>query len=360
MRNRRLWAICLAAALCLGGAAQAEAFFTGTVAARETVSVVADVGGTVESLSVRAGERVEAGQTVATVSATGVYAVADGTVRGLTAQQGDSAEQTVLSIAPVSRYTVSATLDDAYDTAANKYITLGESVYMRCSADGTHRAIGRVVGIEGSNYTVEVTGGELYMEETVYIYREDSYESSSRIGSGTVSRSQEIAVSGTGLVASICVGEGESVERGQLLFTCVDADSAESAARGGSVISTASGVVTSVAARVGQALGRGASVICVCPDGAMCVELEVEEADLGYIQVGDRVDIYFDWDEDGANAAVGTVTAISALGTQGEDGVIYTAYVDFEATDAVRLGMTVSATVTGNDLSGGAQHEAEN
>lgn len=360
MRNRRLWAICLAAALCLGGAAQAEAFFTGTVAARETVSVVADVGGTVESLSVRAGERVEAGQTVATVRATGVYAVADGTVRGLTAQQGDSAEQTVLSIAPVSRYTVSATLDDAYDTAANKYITLGESVYMRCSADGTHRAIGRVVDIEGSNYTVEVTGGELYMEETVYIYREDSYESSSRIGSGTVSRSQEIAVSGTGLVASICVGEGESVERGQLLFTCVDADSAESAARGGSVISTASGVVTSVAAQVGQALGRGASVICVCPDGAMCVELEVEEADLGYIQVGDRVDIYFDWDEDGANAAVGTVTAISALGTQGEDGVIYTAYVDFEATDAVRLGMTVSATVTGNDLSGGAQHEAEN
>ena len=360
MCNRRLWAICLAAALCLGGAAQAEAFFTGTVAARETVSVVADVGGTVESLSVRAGERVEAGQTVATVRATGVYAVADGTVRGLTAQQGDSAEQTVLSIAPVSRYTVSATLDDAYDTAANKYITLGESVYMRCSADGTHRAIGRVVGIEGSNYTVEVSGGELYMEETVYIYREDSYESSSRIGSGTVSRSQEIAVSGTGLVASICVGEGESVERGQLLFTCVDADSAESAARGGSVISTASGVVTSVEAQVGQALGRGASVICVCPDGAMCVELEVEEADLGYIQVGDRVDIYFDWDEDGANAAVGTVTAISALGTQGEDGVIYTAYVDFEATDAVRLGMTVSATVTGNDLSGGAQHEAEN
>ena len=360
MRNRRLWAICLAAALCLGGAAQAEAFFTGTVAARETVSVVADVGGTVESLSVRAGERVEAGQTVATVSATGVYAVADGTVRGLTAQQGDSAEQTVLSIAPVSRYTVSATLDDAYDTAANKYITLGESVYMRCSADGTHRAIGRVVGIEGSNYTVEVTGGELYMEETVYIYREDSYESSSRIGSGTVSRSQEIAVSGTGLVASICVGEGESVERGQLLFTCVDADSAESAARGGSVVSTASGVVTSVEAQVGQALGRGASVICVCPDGAMCVELEVEEADLGYIQVGDRVDISFDWDEDGANAAVGTVTAISALGTQGKDGVIYTAYVDFAATDAVRLGMTVSATVTGNDLSGGAQHEAEN
>lgn len=281
-------------------------------------------------------------------------------MRGLTAQQGDSAEQTVLSIAPVSRYTVSATLDDAYDTAANKYITLGESVYMRCSADGTHRAIGRVVGIEGSNYTVEVTGGELYMEETVYIYREDSYESSSRIGSGTVSRSQEIAVSGTGLVASICVGEGESVERGQLLFTCVDADSAESAARGDSVVSTASGVVTSVEAQVGQALGRGASVICVCPDGAMCVELEVEEADLNYIQVGDRVDISFDWDEDGANAAVGTVTAISALGTQGKDGVIYTAYVDFAATDAVRLGMTVSATVTGNDLSGGAQHEAEN
>ena len=168
---------------------------------------------------------------------------------------------------------MSATLDDAYDTAANKYITLGESVYMRCSADGTHRAIGRVVDIEGSNYTVEVTGGELYMEETVYIYREDSYESSSRIGSGTVSRSQEIAVSGTGLVASICVGEARASSGGSFCSPAWTRDSAESAARGGSVISTASGVVTSVAARVGQALGRGASVICVCPDGAMCVEL---------------------------------------------------------------------------------------
>ena len=86
-------------------------------------------------------------------------------------------------IAPVSRYTVNATIEDAYNRAANKYVRIGEKVYMRCVKDGSHRAVGIIVGVDGSSYTVETTGGELYMEETVYIYREDSYASSTRIGS---------------------------------------------------------------------------------------------------------------------------------------------------------------------------------
>lgn len=369
MRNRRLWAICLAAALCLGGAAQAEAFFTGTVAARETVSVVADVGGTVESLSVRAGERVEAGQTVATVRATGVYAVADGTVRGLTAQQGDSAEQTVLSIAPVSRYTVSATLDDAYDTAANKYITLGESVYMRCSADGTHRAIGRVVGIEGSNYTVEVTGGELYMEETVYIYREDSYESSSRIGSGTVSRVAELAVTGTGSVVAMHVSDGDEVERGQLLFETVSGDLDGLYATGSDIVCGVSGVVASVNASVGGTLNKGDTLLTVYPDDALEIEIDIEEYDLGAIAEGDTVRIAFNWDETGELDAEGSVRAISYLSTAQESAqdasadassdAVYKGYVSFTPDASVRIGMTVVVTAPGDEAESVEAAEAE-
>ena len=127
----------------------------------------------------RAGEWVEAGEAVATVALTGVYAPADGTVRGIMAEAGDSAGETVLSIAPLSKYTVTADISDAYDSAANKHVSVGETVYMECSRDGSHVAVGRVVKAEGSTYTVEVTGGELYMEEKVYIYRDEEHGISS-------------------------------------------------------------------------------------------------------------------------------------------------------------------------------------
>ena len=50
--------------------------------------MTASVGGSVEEVFVRAGEWLEAGETAATVAVTGVYAPADGTVRGIMAEAG--------------------------------------------------------------------------------------------------------------------------------------------------------------------------------------------------------------------------------------------------------------------------------
>ena len=348
MRSKKLLSLCLCA-LCLTGAARAEIALSGTVAAREAAAVTANIGGSVEEVFVRAGDRVEEGDVVATVALTGIYAPADGTVRGIMAEAGDSAGQTVLSIAPMSKYTVTADISDAYDSAANKHVTVGETVYMECSRDGSHVAVGRVVKAEGSAYTVEVTGGELYMEETVYIYRDEDHSSSARIGSGTVSRTAELAVSGTGRVAELYVSEGERVERGQLLFTCVEADTVEDALLGGEIRSTASGVVASVAAQAGQQAAVGSTVLTVYPTEGFCVELSVEEADLAAVNVGDSVRLSFDFDAEGALTCEGTVTEISYLGESTEAGTVYTAYVDFDAPEDVRLGMTVTATVIADE-----------
>ena len=348
MRSKKWLSLCLCA-LCLTGAARAEIALSGTVAAREAAAVTANIGGSVEGVFVRAGDRVEAGDVVATVALTGVYAPADGTVRGIMAEAGDSAGQTVLSIAPMSKYTVTADISDAYDSAANKHVTVGETVYMECSRDGSHVAVGRVVKAEGSAYTVEVTGGELYMEETVYIYRDEEHSSSARIGSGTVSRTAELAVSGTGRVAEMYVSEGERVERGQLLFTCVEADTVEDALLGGEIRSTASGVVASVAAQAGQQAAVGSTVLTVYPTESFCVELSVEEADLAAVNVGDIVRLSFDFDAEGALTCEGTVTEISYLGESTEAGTVYTAWVDFDPPEDVRLGMTVTATVIADE-----------
>ena len=348
MRSKKWLSLCLCA-LCLTGAARAEIALSGTVTAREAAAVTANIGGSVEKVFVRAGDRVEAGDVVATVALTGVYAPADGTVRGIMAEAGDSAGQTVLSIAPMSKYTVTADISDAYDSAANKHVTVGETVYMECSRDGSHVAVGRVVKAEGSAYTVEVTGGELYMEEKVYIYRDEDHSSSARIGSGTVSRTAELAVSGTGRVAELYVSEGERVERGQLLFTCVEADTVDDALLGGEIRSTASGVVASVAAQAGQQAAVGSTVLTVYPTEGFCVELSVEEADLAAVNVGDSVRLSFDFDPEGALTCEGTVTEISYLGESTETGTVYTAWVDFDPPEDVRLGMTVTATVIADE-----------
>lgn len=348
MRSKKWLSLCLCA-LYLTGAARAEIALSGTVAAREAAAVTANIGGSVEEVFVRAGDRVEAGDVVATVALTGVYAPADGTVRGIMAEAGDSAGQTVLSIAPMSKYTVTADISDAYDSAANKHVTVGETVYMECSRDGSHVAVGRVVKAEGSAYTVEVTGGELYMEEKVYIYRDEDHSSSARIGSGTVSRTAELAVSGSGRVAEMYVSEGERVERGQLLFTCMEADTVEDALLGGEIRSTASGVVASVAAQAGQQAAVGSTVLTVYPTEGFCVELSVEEADLAAVNVGDSVRLSFDFDPEGALTCEGTVTEISYLGESTEAGTVYTAWVDFDPPEDVRLGMTVTATVIADE-----------
>ena len=348
MRSKKWLSLCLCA-LCLTGAAREEIALSGTVTAREAAAVTANIGGSVEEVFVRAGDRVEEGDVVATVALTGIYAPADGTVRGIMAEAGDSAGQTVLSIAPMSKYTVTADISDAYDSAANKHVTVGETVYMECSRDGSHVAVGRVVKAEGSAYTVEVTGGELYMEEKVYIYRDEDHSSSARIGSGTVSRTAELAVSGTGRVAELYVSEGERVERGQLLFTCVEADTVDDALLGGEIRSTASGVVASVAAQAGQQAAVGSTVLTVYPTEGFCVELSVEEADLAAVNVGDSVRLSFDFDPEGALTCEGTVTEISYLGESTEAGTVYTAWVDFDPPEDVRLGMTVTATVIADE-----------
>lgn len=72
--------------------ALAQETFDGTVAAGETVAITAPFGGTVTALDIREGQLLEAGDAVVTLSTTKVWATQDGTVNGVFAQEGDSAE----------------------------------------------------------------------------------------------------------------------------------------------------------------------------------------------------------------------------------------------------------------------------
>lgn len=359
MRSKRLVAL-LALALWIPAMAMAQEAFEGYVTAGETITVTAPFGGTVTGVSLVAGEVVAVGDEVATVQTTRVQAPVDGTVRGIFAQAGDELEKTtVLYIAPVSKYTLACSIQKAYPSNDNTYVHLGETVYIKCTKDGTHKAEGIITAVNGSNFTVQTTAGELYMEETVYLYRSDAYTYATRIGKGTVGRTAEIAVTATGSLLSLTVADGDTVERGQLLFETVDGTLGGQSELSANVTSTAAGVVAEVKAAAGQKVSAGDVLLSVYPQGSYIIAFTIDEDLLGDVKVGQAVQISFHWNEELGVTTQGTVTGISYVSaesdsaTQSGGGTTattsstqYTGYASFQADETVRLGMSVTVTTT--------------
>lgn len=337
----------LAAAVLLAGCAPALAQeFDGTVTAGETVTLTAPYGGVIKRMDLREGALLSVGDPVVVMDTTRVLASEDGTIRGLNAQEGDSAEGTVLYLSPVDRYVISASLSYAYESPATTYVTLGEKVYMKCASDGSHKAEGIITAVNGSSYTVEATAGELYLEETVYIYRTQDYYWRERIGSGTVARMADIAVSGSGSVLKLHVQDGEEVERGQLLFETVEGSFDALLSPGSTIQSAAAGVVAHVAAQAGQKVQKGDVLATVYQTGDYQVQFSIAEDVLPSVHVGDSAQLYFNWSEDD-RACTGTVTEISYLAETGEGSgeAAYSGYIAFVPDETVRLGMSVTVVL---------------
>lgn len=222
--SKRILTGALACALLTPAALAETISFTGTVAAKSTSEIYAPIGGTVESVSAVAGQQVRAGDVLATLATTKVYAEEGGVITGLFAQIGDSADTVaerygaVMYIEGESVYTISASTDNAYNTTANKFVHVGEEVLLSCYSDGSHSGTGVITAIEGTDYTVEVISGEFLIGETVNVYRGDTATSTARIGRGALNRKNPTAVTASGSIVSLAVQDGDTVQRGDLLF----------------------------------------------------------------------------------------------------------------------------------------------
>jgi len=330
--------------------ALAETTFDGMVVAGDAVSVTAPFGGTVSNFRLRAGSRIAMGDPVATINTTKVYAPADGTIAGVFAQEGDSVDSVqsrwgaVMYIMPVHQFTITADIEKAYNSSATKYVNIGETVYIACTTGSDHTAVGIVTAASGNTYTVETTSGALVMEETVNIYRSADHAAQSRIGRGTVGRTQEISVSGSGSILKLHVKDGDRVERGQLLFETVTGTLDGLFATSNEIVSDVSGVIATVNTSAGASISKGDTLLTVYTMDTLQIEISVNEYDLIDIAEGDTVSITFNYDPDRAAQMTGTVSMISHLSTTQDGEASYLAYVDFEPDDHVRIGMTAVVT----------------
>lgn len=358
--GKTLLALCLAL-VCLCPAALGESTtFEGTVVPGETVGVTAPFGGAVASFSLRRGSLLSRGDVIARIETTKIYAPDGGTVCGVFGQAGDSVETvtarygTVLYIAPENKYAISADIEKAYNSSETRYVNIGEAVYLSCATDASHTAQGRITAVNGTGYTVETTGGELVMGETVNIYRTPEMTARQRIGRGTVSRTGEIAVSGGGSILYMHVKDGDTVARGQLLYETVLGDLDGLYATSNEIVSQVGGVIASVGVQAGGSVQKGETLLTVYPRESLQVEIDVTEYDLAHIAQGDTVTLSFNWDETGQTQYQGRVAMISRVSEAADSEATYKGYIDFQPGEEVRLGMTVVVYTQGAEPGGQA------
>ena len=263
--------ICMAVILALG-AASADSW-NGTVTALETAYVTAPAEGFADGLKLETGAFVTEGETAGSIRAEKVFAPFDGTVTVVTAAEGDRVSGEVLEISPVSLYTVTCTVSDIAETPENALIHIGETLYIRCTADGSHRAEAVVTAVSGAEFTAETVAGELYVGETVYLYRDTAYAADSRVGKGTVTAHDPLTVSAEGVIRRLRVQSGDRVERGQWLFSVASSDESD-------IRIPASGIVTEVKASAGEKVKEEQGLAEIAVSCAIRAEVSADDAGL--------------------------------------------------------------------------------
>ncbi len=317
MMKRIISAVLVLLMICVPAMAEV---FTGTTVARSTMAITAEAGGIIDELYVQPGSAVKEGEVIARLRTTKVFANQNGTIAHIHTEEGKETQGTVLEIAPVSRYTIHCTSDSAYDSISSNLVHCGETLYMKCTTNGTHQGSGRVYSIDGSTYMVEATGGEFYIGETVYLYRDAEYAYKHLVGTGTVVSSATEPYETDGRITAIHVSEGEYVEKGELLYEATDGESVE-------IVAHADGIITSCEVGNGTVIEDGRMVASLVPYDEICISVQVEEDQIGQISVGDSTALTYSFYGD-ERLISGTVIEITDVAQNGS----YTAYVSPEET----------------------------
>ena len=347
MKSCKFLSILAVCAMLMGSAGAVS--FNGTVAASDTVEIYAPIGGSVESVAVSVGEKVQAGDVLATLETTKIYATEDGVITGIFGEPGDNAETiaerygAVMYIEGETVYTISASTDEAYNTTDTKFVHVGEEVYLYCYSHGTHTGTGVITSIEGTDYNVNVLEGEFLLDETISIFRGETTASSKRIGRGEISRKSPTAVSGSGSIVSIAVQDGDTVKKGDLLFETLDGSFDGLYMSGAQITADAAGTVAQMNLNQGSKTEKDSVAAVIYPEGEMRIEAQVNEYNLSEIAVGDKVNVELVWNQDAEVNYEGTVSMISAVAAEGNaesEEVSYTVYVDFTPDANTRYGMS--------------------
>ena len=350
MKKRFL--ICAAAVLCLYlliCTATADSItLNGKTIPAETIQISAPVSGTAEKVSVEAGQKIQAEDTLYTMKTTKIYADRDGTVAGVFGQPGDDAETVgtrygaILYLEESPAYTVSASTSNAYNSLEAKHVHTGETVFVVSRTNTARTGKGIVTAVSGTSYTVEITEGVFLSGESVELFRNEEYDYDQKIGRGTISRTDPTAVTAAGAIVKIAVKNGDEVKRGDLLLETLDGTYDAYTMEGTEIKAGLTGVVGSISVEAGSMVEKGNTVAEIYPMDRMRVEANIPEDYCNQVKEGDSVTIELVTDM--SKTYTGTVVMISSVATEGDEEVTYRIVAEFVPDESVRFGMSALIT----------------
>lgn len=332
---------------CTLGTACAEGALTldGTVQPGQTLTLLAPYSGVVGDYDAEAGDEVKADEALFAISATEIRADFDGTVTAVFAQAGDSAAYVQARYGALGYlereelYVGECSITGASSDNENKLVHPGEHVYIRSSNDSDRKGEAIVTSVSGKDYQLEVTYvDDLRYNEQIRVYRESDFDSDSCIGTGKLSRIDPDAVTAEGYVLAVHVKDGQTVSRGDLLFTVVGDQLEDMQGGDGSVSLPQDGVLLSVLCESGAQIAKDAPMATYCPAGEMKVVCSVDEDDLALIEIGAQATVTLDAYE--GQPMKGEVVKIARAANENGE---YDVTVALEASELTRIGM--SATV---------------
>jgi len=348
MKMKRIAALCAALVLCMSCALADDlsgySETSAVVSAVAFTDITAPCSGTLASFDLAAGDTVSEGQQLFTMLTTPIYAPEDATVKAVFVQPGEDTAWAmgtygmVISLEPdVAQYMV-CSIASAYSDEKNKTLHVGETLYFRSSKSSKEEGTGMVVAVNGSTYTVFILTGSFDQDDTMSLYRKDTYTNKDCVGKGTVKRRDPISVKAAGIAAEILVSGEAHVSKGDCLMTVL----AQDAPKGTSpaVTASASGVVAAVAVTSGQQVWKGELLCRVYLTDQLEITAEVDEVDLHGLKAGDKVKVTLDTDE--KRVLEGTVTGISALGVTRQNAALYTVHVSIRGDADLMLGQSAS------------------
>ncbi len=319
---KKLLATLLAAVVMLScsAALAASVPLNGTVVNTQEETVVSPYGGAVEEICVKVGDSVQAGEVIATLKTTKVYALQDGVVR-LFGSVGETAEMianlygAVAYVEPTMQYTaqISTKTADA-NNEANRFVHPGETVYLRAVENMNRTGTGTVTSVASGSFNVILSQGSFASGDSVNVYRDPTFTPINRLGKGTISLVDPVAYTGEGIVTSYAVQNGAQVKKGDVLFETVSGSYSSAAGDWTQIKAPCGGIIASLNMAKGTAVAEGSAVATLYADDGMRIEATVSETDLLSFHVGDSVIAEFTYLNDGGISARGVIEKISRLG----------------------------------------------
>jgi len=320
----------------------------GTVEAQNTYDITAPYSGTLLPFSIKAGDWAERDAPLFAFDTAKVYAPQSGILAAGFAKEGDNAQDVLTkygSLCVIEEnilHEIIATYQGAGSDAKNKFVHVGETLYYELTGNKDDHGECRVVAANQQSYTLELSDSTFETGKQVKLYRDKKRDSKSCVGTGTITRAKEAFVQGAGRIAKVHKNEGDTIEKGDLLYETISPDCAPNALFT-NISAPMEGVLSAPMVISGQQVYKGQALITLHDTSALKVVARVDEVDLPRLTLGNTVSLSFDAYPD--QPVTGMVSAIRLLGVTRQNAAYYDVDIAYTAPFETLIGMNVTVTL---------------